>query len=248
MTTDFIQHRNSMKQSEHAGLHTAISNKEQLELTRNNGFLEGTQDIFDVLTEHSRDNTGLKNTIHNTVSLLEKARGTIQRAEEKILQQNKRIAALERINTTDELTGLSNRLGFEQVFKRELSRAKRNHENSGTLILIEIESHTNVESKHGTAAAESSLKLVSQILSEEIRNMDVAARLSDDEFVLLLPNTAADRILDRAQKMALRLNNLSMIWNNIEIRISASLGLQSYGPEDKFEAMFKSNDKDSAQA
>lgn len=244
MTTDFIQHKEAAKQPKFFGISlkskkAARTPSTPLELTRNNPFVDGSQDIFDVLAQHNLGADSLKT---KTAAVLKKAQNTIESAEKKIVQQASRIAILEKLNTTDELTNLQNRAGFETIFKRELARTKRHHEHAGILVLIDIESYDSMKEKHGQKAAEASLKLVSQILSEEIREMDSAARFSENEFVLLFTNTAADKVVDRVQKLALRINNLSLIWKAEEININASLGLRGYGPQDSFEALFKSNE------
>ena len=195
-----------------------------------------------MLAQHALGQNDLKT---KTVAVLKKAQNTIEKAEEKIADQASRIQNLERINTIDELTKLQNRAGFEALFKRELARTKRHHDHAGILVLIDIESFDSIKTKHGKKAAQASIKLVSKILAEEIREMDAAARLSDNEFVLLFSNTAADKVVSRVQKLALRINNLSFIWKDQEININASLGLRGYGPQDSFEALFKSSEKDS---
>lgn len=244
MTSDFIQDEKASKQSRFLGFRVKSKDAEKavarpMELTRNNMFVDGNQDMFDVLAQHSMgDHVGIG---PKTANLLKKAKNTIDIAEHKIRKQALRIAELERLKTTDELTGLQNRAGFEVVFKRELARTKRYRDHAGILVLIDIESYDSIKRKHDKSAANASLKLVSKILSDEIRDMDVAARLSENEFVLLFTNTAADKVVARVQKLALRINNLSFIWQKKEIHINASLGLQGYGPHDSFEAIFKSD-------
>ncbi|MCB1531860.1 MAG: GGDEF domain-containing protein [Alphaproteobacteria bacterium] len=245
MTTDYIQHEDAAKQPKFFGIRIKkdkppLKRRVPLELTRNNPFVDGTQDMFDVLAQHS---WGDINVHKKTANILQKAGQTISEAEEKLSRQNKRIKMLERLNPTDELTGLYNRAGFELVFKRELARTKRHQEHAGILVLIDIESYDSLKAKEGRDAAEAGLKLVAKILADEIREMDVAARLSEHEFVLLFTNTAADKVVDRVQKLALRINNLSFIWKKQEVNISASLGLRSYGPQDNLSGLFKSEGK-----
>ncbi|RMD88918.1 MAG: diguanylate cyclase, partial [Alphaproteobacteria bacterium] len=53
-------------------------------------------------------------------------------AEERLAEQRARIAYLESLATTDELTGLANRRGFERILKTAIAAARR-HEEQGVL-------------------------------------------------------------------------------------------------------------------
>lgn len=240
MTSDYSQQKEAQNQPKFFGLSRRTRNntkplRRPLELTRNNPFLDGHQDIFDVLAHH---NIGTNLLSERSVKALQKAQTVIEDAEKTISAQAKRIETLESLKRIDELTGLYNALGFEEIFKKELARTKRFNDNAGIVVLIDVESHDYILDRYGAGAAKSSLKLVSKILSGEIRDMDIAARLSRNEFALLFSNTAADKIVERVQKLALRINNLSFIWKAQEININASLALRGYGPNDSYEALF----------
>jgi diguanylate cyclase (GGDEF)-like protein len=236
MTSDIIQ------QNHAAGSASA------LELTREDGFLNGSHDIFDVLARHSLEKEGLERSMSAAIALLKRAHAKIEDAEEKIAVQTNRIRTLENLSTTDELTGLCNRRGFLSAFTREIARVKRGLSEGGVLVLVEIDSYEATRRAFGQEAADSCAALIARILEGEIRAMDVAARLKRDAFVMLLANASPDRALGRMQKLALRLNNLSLVRERREIQISASLGLKAYGPGDKADALFADVMKEAATA
>jgi diguanylate cyclase (GGDEF)-like protein len=219
-----------------------------VELTRDDGFLNGRHDIFDVLARHDLEKDGLQRSIGAAVALLKKAQETIEQAEEKIAVQDLRIRTLEELTTTDELTGLHNRRGFLNAFSREIARIKRGYGNGGILVLVEIDSFESTRRAFGSEASDACVALVARILAGEVRAMDMVARLKKDAFVLLLSGTAAYDALERAQKLALRLNNLSLIRDKQEIQISASIGLKAYGASDKAEAFLSEENAETARA
>jgi diguanylate cyclase (GGDEF)-like protein len=237
MTSDIIQ------QNLAAG-----SARPSLELTREDGFLNGSHDIFDVLARHDLEKDGLQRSMGAAIALLKKAQAKIEHAEEKIAAQSTRIRTLENLATTDELTGLCNRRGFLNAFTREIARVKRGLSEGGVLVLVEIDSYETTRRAFGQQAADSCIALIARILEGEIRAMDVAARLKKDAFMMLLANASPDQALGRTQKLALRLNNLSLVRNRQEIQISASLGLKAYGASDKVESLFAEITQEAATA
>ncbi len=195
--------------------------------------------IFDMWIGRDRSIIGEDKTIDETINLLKRAQKTIEKAERVITNQTKRIQSLEELNTADELTGLLNHRGFEHAFQRERSRLSRNTEQNGMVILIEIENFDHVKSKHGQKTSDSCLKLVASILRDEIRNMDSLARIKKDGFALLFSGANTDVALDRTQRLALKINNLSLIKGIREIPINASISLQDFRPNTEFQTLFK---------
>lgn len=171
----------------------------------------------------------------------------MQRAEQKISEQSDHIRKLEEAALMDSLTGLLNRRGFAYALNRELGRAERGHNKGGLLVLIEIENLKNINHIHSTRAGDVCLNLIGHALKNEIRTMDAAAFIGGDEFALLLPNAEKEQALERAQKLALRLNNMSFIWRGTEIAITSALSLKIYGPGDLADSMFRKDRKNTTE-
>lgn len=183
-----------------------------------------------------------RRTLSNTLALLKQANLMIEKAEATIANQGKRIAQLEEIATTDELTGLRNRRGFYESFVKELDRCERGMSCGGLLILIDLDNFKSANDTYGHMAGDACLRLMGRTLFNEVRAMDVAARLGGDEFVLLLSNTTKCEATRRAQELIMRLNNLAVAWHGEEIPVRASLGLRAFGAGDKANTIF--NDAD----
>lgn len=194
----------------------------RIALTQEAGFVAGTTDIFDLLDAGTNKQTA------DAKRLLEGAYEHIQRLELTIGEQERRIENLQSLLTKDELTGLANRRGFFEAFNREIDRINREKVGGGLLIMIDLDNFKSINDTNGHQAGDACLKLMGAFLHSEVRDMDTAARLGGDEFLLLFPNTNREKAMRRAQTLGLRLNNLSLIWENQEIRISASLGLRDF--------------------
>jgi diguanylate cyclase (GGDEF)-like protein len=165
------------------------------------------------------------------------------KAEDKIKALEKRVTLLERLSTSDELTGLLNRRGFFDSFAKEMDRTNRGHSEGGLMIMVDLDNFKSINDTHGHQAGDAALRLVAKTLSADIRTMDSCARLGGDEFVLLLANTERGKALVRAQNMIKKLNSLSLVWFGKEIPVRASLGLKDYKAGDDADDIFGVADK-----
>ncbi len=99
--------------------------------------------------------------------------------ERKSLEQ-----ALRRLSTTDVLTGLLNRRGFESAAEREWVRARRTR---GDLVLfcVDLDGFKQVNDTHGHSEGDQLLQDVAELLRRTFRASEVIARLGGDEFAVL---------------------------------------------------------------
>lgn len=89
---------------------------------------------------------------------------------------------------TDGLTGLLNRRGLQEMAELELERARRG-DRSFTLIVADVDRLSEYNRRFGVAAADRALKTVADLLRENKRRIDTAARISGEEFALIAPDT-----------------------------------------------------------
>lgn len=197
-------------------------------LPKRGKWLNEADEVFSYLEgkDVKKDNWG--KSMSATLNLLKQAQNLITQSEARIQEQAKRIAALEKISSTDELTGIANRRGFMMEFNRELDRVNRDKSQGGLLIMIDLDNFKSINDTYGHAAGDNALKVVASTLANDIRTMDVAGRLGGDEFTILFVNTTRVDALERAQFLIKKLNNLSFVWQGHEIPVRASLGLKEY--------------------
>ena len=100
----------------------------------------------------------------------------------------------------DWLTGVLNRQGFDERLEHELERARR----TGlpfSLVMADIDDFKAINDAAGHGAGDRTLAAVGELLRGELRMIDAAARIGGDEFVLLLPATAADGARCAAERL-----------------------------------------------
>lgn len=93
--------------------------------------------------------------------------------------------------TVDELTGLSNRRGFMTNARYIINLCNR-QKISCSLIFIDLNDFKKINDKFGHAEGDRALVDFSNLIKNNFRNSDVLARLSGDEFVVLLADTSKD--------------------------------------------------------
>lgn len=128
--------------------------------------------------------------------------------------------------TIDELTGLSNRRGFESIASHALAMCRR-MDKAATLMLFDIENFKVVNEDFGREEGDKVLRDLGQLLLNEFRNSDVIARTGAYEFSVLLTGTNTAEVqkpLDNLQK-ALHVENM-----NLPFDLSYRVGTIQFDP------------------
>jgi diguanylate cyclase (GGDEF)-like protein len=149
-------------------------------------------------------------------------------AERVIADQHARLAVLETLAATDELTGLNNRRGFLADLKKQLARARRNPAARGVLMLADIDGFKQINDRLGHLAGDSYLRRVAALLTGCVRETDSVARLGGDEFAVLLTDTDEANGRRRAAEIARRLNEASSGRGAARVNIRLSFGVEPY--------------------
>lgn len=130
----------------------------------------------------------------------------------KIFNENK----LKYLSFHDRLTGLYNRSYFEE----ELRRLNTSRQLPLSIIIGDIDGLKLVNDAFGYKAGDKVLKSFSKLLKSSCRAEDVLARWGGDEFVILLPKTNEESVLEIVQ----RIEKQTKRSEHIEIPFSISLG------------------------
>ena len=98
---------------------------------------------------------------------------------------------LEKVSTTDDLTGLHNRKYLQERLEEEISRSKR-YGTKLSCILFDIDFFKVVNDMYGYEWGDILLKNIANKLDAMIRKEDILTRYGDEEFLLVLPNTSEE--------------------------------------------------------
>ncbi len=132
----------------------------------------------------------------------------------------------------DALTGLPNRLQLVERLEHELRRAER-HGYFGAVLFIDLDQFKTINDSLGHPVGDRVLEVVAERLQQSVREEDLVARLSGDEFVVVL--TVLDQDIETA---ALRAGEISekirtiisqpYLYDNMELRVTCSVGVVVY--------------------
>ena len=137
---------------------------------------------------------------------------------------------MEKMALYDPLTGLENRVLFRTRLEKTIQNAQRNNVKTA-LLFIDVDNFKEVNDTLGHEAGDTVLKTISERLRTHVRKNDTIARISGDEFTVLLSN-----INNYADASKVTSNILKSFQNPIrlqstEIFVTASIGI-SITPDD----------------
>jgi diguanylate cyclase (GGDEF)-like protein len=98
--------------------------------------------------------------------------------------------AMERMATTDGMTGLFNNRTFQAKADEMLAHSRR-YGRKCSLILTDVDHFKSVNDTYGHLTGDQVLKGVARILKEQARDTDIVARYGGEEFAILMPETDA---------------------------------------------------------
>ena len=141
----------------------------------------------------------------------------------------------ERLAITDGLTGLYNRRHFYALLEREAESTKR-YDGYISLIMLDIDSFKVYNDTYGHLVGDTLLRELAQILTQNIRKVDIAARYGGDEFVIILPHTGKEQAVVLAERIRINVEEYEF-WGEEALptgEVTVSAGVATY-PEDAVE-------------
>ncbi|EME7157391.1 GGDEF domain-containing protein [Enterococcus faecium] len=133
----------------------------------------------------------------------------------------------------DFLTGIKNRLTFEQEFKKRFDSP--NLKNSLVLAIVDIDHFKRINDNYGHDTGDRILKSVAQIIEETLFQYQLenqVFRIGGEEFGLLFQEEQHHDIMDILKVISKKIKNFSFIIEGEEIRVTISTGVSHYNITD----------------
>jgi diguanylate cyclase (GGDEF)-like protein/PAS domain S-box-containing protein len=110
---------------------------------------------------------------------------------------------LERLATTDALTGLRNRRGFDEILDREWKRTLRSGSPT-SLLLLDLDHFKQLNDAYGHAVGDDCLRAAAQAFRGIVRrDTDVVSRYGGEELAAILPHTDLEGAIEVAESVRL---------------------------------------------
>jgi diguanylate cyclase (GGDEF)-like protein len=136
---------------------------------------------------------------------------------------------VEELSITDGLTGLYLMRYFKQRLKEEFYRAERTHGHLSMMIL-DIDHFKRFNDTHGHQTGDIILSTVAERILTNARKVDLTARYGGDEFVILLPDTAAEDALLLAERLHQAISGIPVRLpaTGALLQLTTSIGVATY--------------------
>jgi diguanylate cyclase (GGDEF)-like protein/PAS domain S-box-containing protein len=127
--------------------------------------------------------------------------------------------------THDALTGLANYREFLDTLEREVRRAERSN-HSFAVLLLDLDELKRINDRLGHLAGNRALQRLSEVVKEQCRSTDLAARYGGDEFAIVLIDADPGMARQIAERVEHALRN-----DGSDLPLSVSIGIGVY-PDD----------------
>lgn len=170
----------------------------------------------------------VRETLESMVkSRTRKLADTVKQLEEEISERRKIAAELDFLANHDALTGLPSLRLCKDRLEQSLADARRNKQMSAVMF-IDLDGFKGINDHHGHEFGNLVLKATADRIKAEIRETDTVARIGGDEFVVILSSLPEIPIAERIAKSLVRQIALPLQLGNIEVGVSASIGIALY--------------------
>ncbi|OWQ44794.1 hypothetical protein CDL60_23245 [Roseateles noduli] len=140
---------------------------------------------------------------------------------------------LQRLATTDALTGAANRRSFLEHADAELARSRR-YGMEMSLVMMDVDHFKRINDTLGHARGDAALCHLVQLCAQIVRKQDLLGRLGGEEFGLLLPQTSLEDATHLVERLRhhIETSGLELQTGAPPASLTASFGVTALRPED----------------
>ena len=142
----------------------------------------------------------------------------------------------------DTLTGALNRAAFDTMLTKEIDVAQR-HDNSLSLLVLDIDFFKNINDTHGHAMGDNALKALVNRVNDKIRSSDFLFRYGGEEFTIILSNTNTDGAILLAERIREAVEEMVFINNDVTMSFTVSIGVSTLVENELGTSLFERADK-----
>jgi diguanylate cyclase len=144
--------------------------------------------------------------------------------------------------TQDALTGLPNRMAYDERIQEEIERARR-YQRPLSLAIIDVDFFKKINDKFGHPAGDKVLKILAEVFKKRTRDSDFVARMGGEEFMLVLTETSADDALTVTDKLRGVIEQANFHFRDTAVPVTVSCGITDYSEGDSVEELYSRADE-----
>ena len=139
--------------------------------------------------------------------------------------------------THDALTGVYNKGAISEIIQDHLSMG------DFVLILFDIDHFKKVNDTHGHSVGDQVLRLVANLVEENIKHKDYIGRFGGEEFVVLLSDTPLKQSIEMAGTLLTIIEGAALMVEDVPVKVTVSMGLTPCKKNEPFEEVYIRVDK-----
>lgn len=144
--------------------------------------------------------------------------------KEDITERKEMEAQLQKLASTDPLTGLFNRRVFLEQLERERAKVARLPHYSSVLLMLDLDYFKRVNDAYGHATGDAVLKAFAEVVRKTSRAIDIPARLGGEEFAILLTGACKKDALTMAERLREQVAETVVDHKTGPVKITVSIG------------------------
>lgn len=128
---------------------------------------------------------------------------------------------------TDMLTGLFNYRHLLDALEWEMERTRRSRAPT-SLIMLDLDHFKQVNDTWGHEVGNQALTLISEVMRNTLRKVDIPCRFGGEEFTIILPSTPLPQAVQVAERLRRNIEERNLEVDGTTIPITASFGVEYY--------------------
>lgn len=173
----------------------------------------------------------------------------VKAIQEKLVESEKRSEAMSAVLSfqrlqvhCDGLTGLANRVCYDEYIVEAFSRCK-NGEEDLCLAVADVDHFKKINDNYGHLAGDKVLKKIAFIFKQELRPNDFVARFGGEEFVFIFENTNRVDAFKLVERIRKAIETCHFSYKEENVLVTISIGLTPCFEKDDPESLFARADK-----
>lgn len=192
-----------------------------LTLTHKSFDEDEAKDLFEAILNHKQKlNDTLQRDVGISVATLDYLHNIKKILLSPIVIEESIANSLVDSTAKDGLTNLYTRDVLNIFLEKEISTAKRK-KSYVSFAMIDIDDFKYVNDTYGHQKGDEVLKTIGNVLNQNIREMDLAARYGGEELSVVMPNTKAEEAYEIANRIRKEIQSLD--FNNFKITVSIGI-------------------------
>jgi len=196
-------------------------------------------EISQQIQNNRTEEVAKRNQVHQELDALTQK---IQKIEQESTQLKDKLRSAHKRSLHDPLTGLPNRLAYDERLIIELARSNR-YKTPLSILIWDIDFFKKINDTFGHKAGDKTLVLISKLLSQHCRETDFVSRFGGEEFTMLLSDSDAQSAFLAADKIRKVVEKSAFNSSGKKISITISCGITQFTKGDTGESAFNRADK-----